>query len=348
VGQGVDRSGNALGNGTSFEEGITVTLRAWTIFLCISATVLLAACDESGTMGNGDPGGPPFDLDGLACEHPFVNERLGGVHYWLVELDEDGAFEATFPNTATDRVVGSYDSQTGALSATITFDDGYAVDSEEIEGTVQFEADGDSSGTYTAIRTYRDGWIEEQERTASVQGCTREVSWSYLDRAGDLVEVAVTTTFTSEMTADETAEGTASDGRSVTYDSELLADFSRADHIVMEDDATAVSPDQVTDRVILGDGSGTGTYVSYREDDGHIDGDWEYHADGDQEGDWEMTLPSAPQNPVGWGHTIHRLDGSSESDYTKLTAGGEVDCHSEVDVYGHGFTECDDGTYEEF
>jgi len=329
-----------------------MTLRAWTAILATLTTLALAACDATGTLGDddddADPGGLPFDLGGLACEHAFVNERLGGIHFWLLEMDEDGAFEAAFPNTATDAVVGTYDAETGALFATVSYDDGYALDSEEIEGTVHFETDGDASGSITATRAYRDGWVDEQARTVTLQGCERVVSLSYLDRAGDFVQVEITTSFTGDMTAEEAVEGSSSDGLSITYDSDLMDDYTRSDHMVMDDSATELSPDQVTDRVMLADGSGSGIYVSYREDDGQIDGFWDYHADGDQEGDWEMSVPAAPQNPVAWGHTSRYLDGTSESDYTKLTAGGEVDCHSEVDVHGNGFAECSDGTSEEF
>ena len=134
-----------------------------------------------------------------------------------------------------------------------------------------------------------------------------------------------------------------------TYTSELFEDFTRHDVVVVEDVTTDVTPDQETDRVMEADGSGAGTYLTLREEGGQIDGDRLYHRDGDQEEDWEMTLPQSPINPYAWGHTNRYLDGSGDSEYTRHGAQGEeVHCTSEWGTDGHGQTECDDGTYEEF
>jgi len=332
------------------------------MFLFLFLGFGLVACEGSGSIGDDDDSAAgddddddaagaelPFDLDALACEHAFVNERLGGVHYWLLDLQADGSFTAGFPNTTGDVVEGTYDPETGALSASMTFDEGYSLVTEELSGTVVFETNGDAEGEFTSIRTHLDGFVEEQTRSSSVVGCVRTVTGSYLDRDGELVSGDIVTTFTGSMTADETVEATLGEDQVTSRTSELFEDFTRADSMVVDDVTTDVNPDQQVERVMEADGSGFGTYVSFRDDGGQIDGERQYHRNGDQEEDWEMTLPQSPINPYAWGHTNRYLDGSGDSDYTRYGAQGEeVHCTSEWDADGSGHTECDDGTNEEF
>ncbi len=334
-------------------------MRAMSILLGLLFGFGLVACDESGSLGDDDDAvgddddttgaQPPFDLDGLSCEHAFVNERLGGVHYWLLELQADGSFAADFPNTAGDVVEGTYDRETGAITAVMSFDDGYSLVTEELDGTVMFEANGDSEGEFSSTRTHLDGFVEEQTRNSSVVGCVRTVTGAYHDRDGELVSGEIVTTFTGDETADETMAATLGEDVLMSRTSELFEDYTRADLVVVDDVTTGVEPDQQTERVMEGDGSGAGTYVNQREEGGEITGDRLYHRDGDQEEDWEMTLPDAPINPYAWGHTNRYLDGSGGSEYTRYGAQGvEVHCTSEWGADGHGSTQCDDGTYEEF
>lgn len=316
----------------------------------IGAVLGLLACTEGELVpGDDDGGGPPFDLDALACEHDFVNERLGGVHYWLLDLQADGHFEQGFPNTPADRVVGTYDRDTGALSATVTYDDGYKAVEELVEGTVVFQVDGDSEAELTGTTTYLDGFVEIAERASTVAACQRVTTMSTVDRGGEAVAGTIATTFTGPMTAEETIDATIGDDVEVAYDSLLHEDYSRDDDLVYEDLTTAPSPDQVLERTMLGDGSGTGSYVRQREDGGTQEGTLTYLANGDQHGPWEIHIPDAPYDPFAWGETTNYLDGSGETDYVRLTLQGEeVTCHGEWGADGHGYTECDDGSYEEY
>ncbi len=298
-----------------------------------------------------DDGGaqPPFDLDALSCEHDFVNERLGGLHYWLLDLQPDGTFEANFPSSPGDTVSGTYDEASGALSATVTFDEGYKITGEEVTGTVTFESNGDMTADTTVTLTYVDGFVELQERSSQQVGCTREVEYGYVDRRGDAIAVSVLTTATGAMTAEETVDADMGGHSAVHIASQLNDDFSRDDAMEIDDLETEPSPDQELDRTILGDGSGSGTYVTQRDGGRVMTGGWDYYPDGDQEGDWEMEDPNSPVSPIAWGHTYNALDLSGSTEYTRLGPGGtEVHCTSEWDSEGHGATECDDGTYEEF
>jgi hypothetical protein len=329
-------------------------MRAMSILLGLLFGFGLVACDEGGTLGDDDDDDttgaqPPFDLDALSCEHAFVNERLGGVHYWLLDLQQDGSFTAIFPNTTGDLVEGTYDGETGAITAVMSFDDGYSLVTEELDGTVLFEANGDAEGEFSSTRTHLDGFVEEQVRTSSVVGCVRTVTGSYHDRDGELVSGEIVTTFTGDRTADEIMEADLGEDVTMSRTSELFEDFTRADSLAVDDVTTDVQPDQQTERVMEADGSGFGTYVNQRDDGGEIAGERQYHRDGDQEEDWEMTLPAAPVNPVAWGQTNRYLEGSGDSEYTRLGAdGSEVHCTSEWGTDGHGSTQCDDGTSEEF
>lgn len=312
----------------------------------------LAGCPGGVTIDDGDDddaAGPPFDPAALSCEHAYVNERVGGLHYWLLDLQSDGTFQATFPNSPGDTVTGTYDVATGSLTASVTFDEGYKITSEEVEGTVTFEANGDMTAETTAVLTYLDGFVETQLRSSQQVGCTRDVEYTSEDRHGDAVTIAVETTMTGDMTANETVDGDLGGHTTVHFQSQLNEDFSRDDAIVYDDLETEASPDQELDRTLLGDGSGSGTYVAQRGEGRVMIGDWDYHPDGDYEGDWELESPDAPTNPVAWGHTYNALDLSGSSEYTRLGPGGiEVHCTSEWDTEGHGATDCDDGTHEEF
>lgn len=314
------------------------------------ASLGLIACAEGELVpGDDDDGGPPFDVAALACEHDYVNERLGGVHYWLLDLQAGGSFEQTFPNTTADRVTGTYDAETGALSATVTFDEGYKAIGETVEGTVIFESDGDAQASTTATTTYLDGFVEVSERFSVVEGCVRTTDVAHTDRDGEAMAGTIVTTFTGPMTADETIDASIGDDISVVFASDLHEDYSRTDDTTYDDGTTTPSPDQIAQRTMFGDGTGEGTYTNHRDDGGTQEGTWTYHADGDQDGDWEVTIPDAPFDPFAWGETTHQLDGSGSSDYTRMTMqGDEVICHSEWDADDHGFTECDDGFYEEY
>jgi len=271
------------------------------------------------------------------------------VHYWLLELKADGTFEQTFPNTPADRVIGTYAVETGALSATVAYDEGYQSVEQTVEGTVTFEEDGDSTGTTTATTTDLDGFVEVAEHATALTGCERTLAFSFTDRDDEVVAGTIETIFTGAMTADETVEATLGEDLSVTYDSALHDDYSRTDEMTIDDATTEPSPDQIAERTMAGDGTGYGTYTAHRDDGGTQEGDWTYLANGDQTGSWEMSFPDAPYDPFAWGATTHYLDGAGESDYTRMTMQGEeVACHSEWDADGAGFTECDDGTYETF
>lgn len=320
--------------------------------MCVAANGLaLTGCPGGVTIDDDDDdvAGPPFDVEALSCEHAFVNERVGGLHYWLLDLQADGSFEASFPNSPGDAVTGTYDVATGALTASVTFDAGYKVTGEEVEGTVTFEGNGDMTAETTVVFTYLDGFVETQQRTSQQVGCIRGVEYTSEDRHGDAVTLAVETEITGDMTADETVDGDLGGHTTLHFQSQLNEDFSRDDAIEYDDLETAAAPDQEIDRTLLGDGTGSGTYVALRDEGRIIAGEWDYHANGDYEGDWELDVPDAPTNPVAWGHTYNSLDLSGSSEYTRLGQGGvEVQCTSEWDTEGHGLTECDDGTYEEF
>ena len=313
----------------------------------------LAGCPAEVSLDDDDDddggGGAPFDTSALACEHDFVNERLGGLHYWLAVLAADGSFTAAFPNTPGAEVTGTYDLASGALAASLSYDEGYKVVSQEVEGTVTFETDGDMSGELTATLTYLDGFVEVQQRSSQLVGCARSVTYTSEDRNGEAVSVAVETTFTGAMTADETVAGTVGEQTEVSFVSQLNQDYSRDDAIEHDDLETDPSPDQVLDRTLLGDGSGSGTYVTERDQGRRVAGDWDYYPGGDYEGDWEMEAPDAPTNPIAWGHTYNALDLSGWSEYTRIGPGGvEVNCTSEWESDGSGVLDCDDGTHEEF
>lgn len=323
----------------------------------LSAAILLAlvlaspGCPGDLTLDDDDAGGGelPFDLDALSCEHDFVNERLGGVHYWLLELGPDGSFEAEFPNSVGDRVIGTLDAGTGVLSATVTFDDGYKIVDELVAGTFTFEPDGDMTAESTVTMTYLDGFVEVQDRQSALTACMRTADYTSTDRRDETVTVSVETTFIGDMTALETVDGDIGGHTEVSFGSVLNEDYSRDDAITHDDLETPPSPDQEVERTMEADGSGHGTFVAVREQERMMIGAWDYHRDGDYEGDWELNDPDAPTNPVAWGHTINHLDGSGSMAYTRFGPGGtEVECTSEWDADGHGSTDCDDGTHEEF
>ncbi|MDP7112215.1 MAG: hypothetical protein QGH45_09635, partial [Myxococcota bacterium] len=286
----------------------------------------------------------------LSCEHDFVNERLGGLHHWLADLDADGSFSASFPNTPGDTVTGTYDVGTGALIGSVTHDEGYKLVSRTVEGIVTFDTNGDMTGQTTVTLTYLDGFAEIQERDSQQVGCVRSVSYTSADRHGDAVSVTAETTFTGPMTADEAIEGELGETTEISFVSTLNEDYSRDDTIEYDTLDTEPDPDQEVERTLLGDGSGSGSYVSLRDEGRVVAGTWDYYPSGDYEGDWEMEAPDAPSNPVAWGHTYHNLDLSGWSEYTRLggPAGGEVNCVSEWDSDGSGVLDCDDGTHEEF
>ncbi len=315
-------------------------------------SLALAGCPGGVTLGDDDDddgGAPPFDVETLSCEFDYLNERLGGLHYWLADLQADGSFQATFPSSPGDTVTGTYAASTGALSASMTYDEGYKVTTQEAEGTVTFQSNGDMTAETTVTLTYLDGFVETQQRSSQQVGCIRSVSYTSEDRRGDATAVTAETVFTGAMTADETVDGDIGGLTTIQFQSQLNEDFTRDDSIVYDDLETDASPDQEIERTILGDGSGAGTYVAQRGEGRVTTGDWDYHADGDYEGDWEMDVPDAPTNPVAWGHTYNHLDLSGSMEYTRLGPGGvEVQCTSAWDSDGHGVTECDDGTHEEY
>ncbi len=315
--------------------------------LCLGSAFL--GCEgEVGGIG-GESGSPPFDAAALSCEFDYVNERLGGVHYWLLELDGDGNFTAGFPNQAADTITGQFDTASGALTAEMTYDEGYEIIGATVNGTLTFAEDGDLEGELTYLFTDRDGWVEEQSHLLAQEGCERRTELSFVNRDGEAVHAEITTTFTTSMTADEVIEGSVGDDGQVRYESVLYEDFTREDHIEMDDQATETEPDQVVDRIMQPDGSGEGDYVTQREEGGSTSGNWVYDRNGDQEGDWQIESPQAPTNPVAWGHTVHYLDGSGESEYTRLGGqGDEIHCTSEWAADGSGTLDCDDGTHEEF
>ena len=324
-----------------------------TIPAILILTLALAGCPAEVDVGDDDDhggGSPPFDVSALSCEHDYVNERLGGLHYWLADLEADGSFTASFPNTPGDTVTGTYDAATGALSATVSYDEGYKLVSQTVEGTVTFDANGDMTGQTTATLTYLDDFVEIQQRSAEQVGCVRNASYTSEDRHGDAVSVNAETTFTGAATADEAIDGELGDLTRISLLSELNEDYSRDDTIEYDALDTEPDPDQEVERTLLGDGSGSGSYVSLRDEGRVVVGTWDYYPSGDYEGDWEMEAPDAPTSPVAWGHTYNNLDLSGWSEYTRLggPAGGEVNCTSEWDSDGAGVLDCDDGTHEEF
>lgn len=309
---------------------------------------MLGCEGELGGTG-GESGTPPFDTSALSCEYDFVNDRLGGVHYWLLGMDGDGNFTASYPTTAADTVTGHWDAHTGALTADITYDDGYQLTGAAVSGSLTFTTDGELDGELSYQFTYRDGWVEDQQHVIVVLGCERFTEMTLLNRDGESVMAEITTTFTGSKTADEVIEGTVGDDGQVHYESSLYEDYTRGDQIEMDDLSTEMSPDQILERVTQPDGSGVASYVTEREDGGSTTGNWIYDRDGDQEGDWEIESPQAPANPVAWGHTIQYLDGSGESEYSRQGAQGTtVQCTSEWAADGSGTLDCDDGTHEEF
>lgn len=279
-----------------------------------------------------------------ACEFDFTGERLGGVHYLLSDADADGAFEVSFPGGPEDTASGTWDGE--ELSAVTTYEDGYRLVSSELEGAFQLDASGDASGSFTLTQTFLDGWVQVQEQTLSVQGCTREVLSTGVGRSGDEASFTSVTTFTGPDTAELERQGTSGTTDFVTTTS-VHADFTSDELTVSDDPDTEADPDSTLDRHWLADGSGEGSSEVDLGEGRVMVADWAYLRNGDSVGDWEIR-EDGQSEAVAWGTTWRYLDTSGRTELTQQTAQGPTECTRVWDAEGHGSISCDNGYAEEF